>query len=298
MALNWQAFTSPVLLRGDAKTAYRDPAVFYRNGCFYLYFTLVETEEDGTVYLYLAMTTSTDLVHFTPVRKLSELDRALNYSSPGNIIRFGGRFCLCCQTYCRENGEKYGNANCRIWLRRSDDLIHWDAPELLRVKGDAVPDAEMGRMIDPYLLEDREEPGKYWCFFKQNGVSLSHSRDLVHWEYAGHADSGENVCVEVVDGEYWLWHSPPNGIGLMKSRNLVDWERSPELITLGQAHWPWARGRLTAGVVADLRSVPEVGKALLFFHGTGPEDESVIFDQYACIGFAWSDDLLNWQYVE
>ena len=293
MALNWQAFTSPVLLRGDAKTAYRDPAVFYRNGCFYLYFTLVETEEDGTVYLYLAMTTSTDLVHFTPVRKLSERDRALNYSSPGSIIRFGGRFCLCCQTYCRENGEKYGNANCRIWLRRSDDLIHWDAPELLRVKGDAVPDAEMGRMIDPYLLEDREEPGKYWCFFKQNGVSLSHSRDLVHWEYAGHADSGENVCVEVVDGEYWLWHSPPNGIGLMKSRNLVDWERSPELITLGQAHWPWARGRLTAGVVADLRSVPEVGKALLFFHGTGPEDESVIFDQYA-----WSDDLLNWQYVE
>ena len=103
MALNWQAFTSPVLLRGDAKTAYRDPAVFYRNGCFYLYFTLVETEEDGTVYLYLAMTTSTDLVHFTPVRKLSERDRALNYSSPGNIIRFGGRFCLCCQTYCREN---------------------------------------------------------------------------------------------------------------------------------------------------------------------------------------------------
>ena len=196
MALNWQAFTSPVLLRGDAKTAYRDPAVFYRDGCFYLYFTLVETEEDGAVYLYLAMTTSTDLVHFTPVRKLSERDRALNYSSPGSIIRFGGRFCLCCQTYCRENGEKYGNANCRIWLRRSDDLIHWDAPELLRVKGDAVPDAEMGRMIDPYLLEDREEPGKYWCFFKQNGVSLSHSRDLVHWEYAGHADSGENVCVE------------------------------------------------------------------------------------------------------
>ena len=43
------------------------------------------------------------------------------------------------------------------------------------------------------------------------------------------------------------------------------WNMLLELITLGQAHWPWARGRLTAGVVADLRSVPEVGKALLFF---------------------------------
>ena len=51
----------------------------------------------------------------------------------------------------------------------SDDLVHWDAPELLRVKGDAVPREEMGRMIDPYLLEDKDEPGKYWCFYKQNG---------------------------------------------------------------------------------------------------------------------------------
>ena len=48
--------TSPILLRGDAHTAYRDPAVFFKNGRFYLYFTLVETESDGKVYEYLAMT--------------------------------------------------------------------------------------------------------------------------------------------------------------------------------------------------------------------------------------------------
>ncbi len=298
MPIDWNSFRSPILLRGDARIAYRDPAVYYHEGCFYLYFTLVETEADGGVFLYLAMTTSRDLKEFTPVRKLSERDRALNFSSPGNVIRFGGRYCLCCQTYCRENGEKYGNANSRVWLRRSDDLLNWDAPELLRVKGDAVSDSGMGRMIDPYLLEDKDVPGKYWCFFKQNGVSLSHSRDLEHWTYAGHTDSGENVCVEVVGDEYWLWHSPHNGVGLMKSRNLSDWERSPELITLGQEKWPWAQGRLTAGAVVDLRDVPEVGMALLFFHGTGPEDESVVFDNFACIGLAWSDDLLHWQYAE
>ena len=109
--MDFTAFTSPVLLRGDAHTAYRDPAAYFHAGVFYLYFTLVETEPDGTVYLYLAMTTSTDLIRFTPVRKLSPRDRTLNLSSPGNVIRFGGRFCLCCQSYCRENGEKYGNAN-------------------------------------------------------------------------------------------------------------------------------------------------------------------------------------------
>ena len=294
---NPESFTSPILLRGDAHTAYRDPAVFYHDGRFFLYFTLVETEPDGKVFLYLAMTESEDLREFSPVRKLSPRNTALNFSSPGNVIRFGGRFVLCCQTYCRENGEKYGNANCRIWIRRSDDLRNWDAPELLRVKGPDVPREEMGRMIDPYLLPDKDDPELVWCFYKQNGVSLSSSRDLVNWHFAGHTDAGENVCVEVVNGEYYLWHSPENGIGLMKSSDLHNWKRSPELITLGQQFWPWAQGRLTAGVVLDLRNDPAVGKALLFFHGAGPENEEVIFDTFACIGFAWSDDLEHWEYV-
>ena len=32
-------------------------------------------------------------------------------------------------------------------------------PQLLRVKGAAVAEADMGRMIDPYLLEDKDQPG-------------------------------------------------------------------------------------------------------------------------------------------
>lgn len=47
----------------------------------------------------------------------------------------------------------------------------------------------------------------------------------------------------------------------------------------------------TAGAVIDLRNDPAIGRALLFFHGTGPEGESVVCDQYACIGIPWSDDL-------
>ena len=95
---------------------------------------------------------------------------------------------------------------------------------------------------------------------------------------------------------YRLWHSPDNGIGEKISRDLIHWEDTGRLITLGQDKWSWARGRLTAGMVLDLRQVPDVGKALLFYHGTGPEDESVVFDQYACLGIAWSDDLVNWNY--
>ena len=62
-------------------------------------------------------------------------------------------------------------------------------------------------MIDPYLLEDKDERGKWWCFFKQRdpvtgrrGTGLSWSYDLKNWTYSGHTDSGENVCV-LVEGD-------------------------------------------------------------------------------------------------
>ena len=291
--LNLSELASPILLKGDEKTAFRDPAVWFENGTFYFFFTLVETEPDGKVYLYLATTETTDLIHFAPVRKLTPRNQSLNFSSPGNIVCFQGKYWLCCQTYCRENGEIWGNANSRIWLLTSTDLKNWTDPELIRVKGE-IPVGEMGRMIDPYLI--RNETGEWFCFFKQNGVSFSSSRDLKQWTFLGNTDCGENVCI-IRDGDcYRLWHSPENGIGEKTSKDLIHWQDTGRLITLGQKDWEWAKGRLTAGMVLDLRKDPDIGKALLFYHGTGPEDERVVFDQYACIGIAWSDDLINWDY--
>ena len=92
-----EAFRSPILLKGDEKTAYRDPAACYCNGKFYLYFTLVETEPEG-IFEYLAMTSSPDLIHFAPIKKLSPRDQSKNFSSPGNIVAHDGAFYLCCQT--------------------------------------------------------------------------------------------------------------------------------------------------------------------------------------------------------
>jgi hypothetical protein len=178
---------------------------------------------------------------------------------------------------------------------RSPDLEHWGQPELLRVKGPDVPEQQMGRMIDPYLLADKDEPGKWWCFYKQNGVSLSWSYDLRHWTYRGRAAAGENVCVVVDGGQYVLFHSPENGIGVKRSPDLVTWTDEGQLV-LGQADWPWAQGRLTAGFVLDLRNDRGVGKALLFFHGSGPEDERTMFDTHASLGLAWSDDLRHWEW--
>ena len=292
-----RALSSPVIFRGDAATAYRDPAAIYRNGWFYLYFTLTRIESDGQVFQYVAWSKSSDLRHWTSPVILTPRDSHLNYSSPGDIVRFGGEWVLCLQTYPRPHGEKYANDDARIWSMRSHDLEHWSAPELLRVKGPDVPIDKMGRMIDPFLLQDKDHPGKWWCLFKQQGVSRSWSRDLRNWTFAGTVSGGENVSVVIRGNQYVMFHSPGNGIGIKRSCDLKHWHDAG-LLTLGQKDWPWARGRITAGFVLDARRVPGVEKYLMFFHGSKftEEDPRGGFDNFASIGVAWSSNLQTWNW--
>lgn len=291
------ALASPILLQGTATTAYRDPAVVFDRGRFHLFTTYVQSDgEQRNVRMAVGVSVSSDLRAWTPVRVLTPLDPRLNFSSPGSVFRQGGSWCMCVSSYPRPNGETYGNRDARIWLMRSPDLEQWSAPELLRVKGPDVARAEMGRMIDPYIFQDKDDPGRWWCLFKQDGkVHRSWSPDLVHWTYGGTIAEGENACVIVKDGYYYLFSAPRNGIAVARSRDGLAWE-SLGLLTLGQSQWPWARGRITAGFVLDLHADPRVGKYLLFFHGTGPDPEPRVFDTRACVGLAWSDDLRTWHW--
>lgn len=293
--LDLQKIPSPILFRGDATTAYRDPAVIYHDGVFRMFFTLVKTEADGKPCMYTAVSSSTDLVSWSPSRLLTPRDPGLNFSSPGNVIKFGDEWVLCLQTYPRPKGQKYGDDSSRLWIMRSRDLENWSDPELLMVKGPAVPREQMGRMIDPFLLRDKDDPGKWWCFYKQNGIRMSWSRDLRSWTDEGRIPAGENPCVLTEGNGYVLFHSPTNGIGVKRSADLKTW-RDEGLLTLGQNDWPWAKGRLTGGFVLDLRGDPRIGKCLMFFHGSGPEDERTMFDHHASLGIAWSDDLVHWSW--
>jgi len=293
--VNLDNLTSPVLFRGDALHAYRDPAAIYHDGVFHLFFTFVEPQPEGGPLMYMATSTSRDLIHWTRLVRLTPSDRSLNFCSPGSIVRYGDEWVLGATTYPRPNGEKYGNHTARLYKMRSRDLTTWSSPELMRVKGPDVPVEDMGRMIDPFLMEDKDEPGKWWCFYKQNGVSLSWSRDMEHWTYFASYGAGENICVVVNNDEYVMFHCPDMGIDVWRSPDLVSWAPQ-ESILLGAQDWDWAKGRLTAGFVLDLRDQPEIGKFLMFFHGTGPEDERTMFDNYASIGIAWSDDLREWNW--
>ena len=179
-----RALTSPVLLRGNEKTAYRDPAVLYDKGTFYLYYALVETEADGGVYSYVAFSTSRDLAHWTPPQKITVRDQNLDFSSPGNIIRFQNEWVLCLQTYPRphyhaDQMPRFGTGDARIFPVRSPDLVHWSAPELMRVKGPGVDEKSLGRLIDPYLLPDPRQPGQYF------GVLQAKRREPLHLSRLG-----------------------------------------------------------------------------------------------------------------
>lgn len=249
-----------VILPQNKAQGFRDPCAVFSDGIYHLYYSLVQNEDDGQ-FFYLAESISRDLKNWTSPRILSPKGAEYNYSSPGNIFYRNNLYHMCIQTYPRRNGEVYGNENCRVFLIHSKDLVHWSKPEMIMVKGD-VPVNNMGRMIDPYIVQTKDH---FLCFYKQNGVSFSKSRDLIHWEYIGNCtDCGENVCVLKEKSDYYILHSPKNGLGLLRTQDFKTFENLG-VITLNQSSYPWAKDRLTAGFILTLDSNHD--NDVLFFHG-------------------------------
>ena len=112
---------SPIIFKGDDTTAYRDPAVLYHNNIFYLFFTLVRTE-DGKIYSYTAESHSVDLKNWSPEKILTPKDQSLNFSSPGNIIKYKNEWILCLQTYPRP--DHTANQGVSLWDWRCKIICH------------------------------------------------------------------------------------------------------------------------------------------------------------------------------
>lgn len=301
--LDLESIESPILLMGDDMHGFRDPAVIRHNGMYYMYYSFVKTEEDEKIYWYVAWSKSEDLVSWSEPQIFTPKDQNKNFGSPGNVIRWDDHWVICMQTYVmpdytRRDPLRFGNQDCRIWIMRSFDLENWSEPEMLEVHG---PGVDPGHMIDAYLLEDKDEKGKWWAFFKQrnpNGtINYSYSYDLKEWQFEGATHGGENVCAWVENDEYYVMHSPEVGMEIIKSSDMKNWEEFSPAIELGKENWPWAGQRVTAGFVMDLRDDPTVGKYVMFFHGQGPAPKTTeIINSGTDLGIAWSDDLLNWDW--
>lgn len=274
-----------LIFKQTEKYSYRDPAAYIFNGEIYLFYSLVINENDNQ-YFCVAMSKSKDFECWTAPEVLTENDIGKNYSSPGNVVKHGGEYYLCLQTYPRPNGEKYGNESSRIFTMKTADFKSWSNPKLIKVKGN-VPEKEMGRMIDPYILKDN---GKFICFFKQNGVSFSESKDLKNWEFKGYTNCGENVCVIKENDEYIIFNSPQNGINLLSTKDFKDFH-SIGTTYLNQNTKPWAKDRITAGFVLDISEMNMKYKYAMFYHGD--MEENYIFG--ASLAVIFSNNLKDWE---
>lgn len=289
---DWSAIHNPVI---DLRpSAVRDPAAIFHNGHLHCFCTIVEPTDRG-YRLFVDVTTTTDLVSWTPFHRVAASD--LNYSSPGNIFRAGGKWRLCVQSYPIDPGQAFGNESARLWLMESADLKSWSAPVLMRAEGCTAAWSRSHRQIDPYVVEHDD---RYWCFYKASGcLGVMVSRDLHHWEEASpdrpvlgpqttpDGCTVENPCV-VRDGkEFKLIFAPcrkGRGIGVASSNDLLNWR---DVQYLDFPKLAWAPDGPTAAQVLDLRKTH--GRWLMLFHGERDGDP-----HSAALGVAWSRDFVRW----
>ncbi|MBR2343261.1 MAG: hypothetical protein IKA64_03310 [Clostridia bacterium] len=278
----------PIIFNGNERIAYRDPACYCYNGEYHLFFTVSE-KENGYMFNYVAHSVSRDLKSFSEPKIITEKNNKANFCSPGNVIEHGGEYLICVTSYPMPvpySEKPCADSTARLFFIRTRDFKSFSAPERIYPKGREC--ADEGRMIDPFVLDGGNG---YLLFFKQNGVSVSRSRDLESWEFLGHTDGGENACVIKDEDRYLLIHSPRNGIGIKESRDLRVWE-DVGVYTLDQEHWDFASGRLTAAFAMPLPS--ELGyRYVVFFHGSRADSYPETHGE-ASLAYAYTNDFKDY----
>lgn len=282
----------PIIFKGDEKFAYRDPACYFANGTYHLFFTVSE-KENGYMYNRVAHSVSKDLKSFSDPEYITEKNYATNFCSPGNVIRSGDEYLICVSSYpmpFKYSERPYADDSARLFFIKTRDFVNYSSPLHIYPKGEDCQDD--GRMIDPFILKNGEE---YLLFFKQNGVSLSRSLDLKSWEYVGRTDGGENACVITEDDRFILIHSPENGIGVKASSDLKSWH-DIGTYTLGQGtpDFDFASGRLTAAFAMKNESEAPY-KYVVFFHGSRADSHPETHGA-ASLALAFTDDFKTYAF--
>lgn len=280
----------PIIFNGNEKTAYRDPACYYYEGNYHLFFTVSE-KENGYMFNRVAHSVSVDLKKFTEPELITEKDIAKNFCSPGNVIEHNGEYLICITSYPMP--FPYSQKSCaddtaRLFFIKTKDFKTFSSPERIFPKGRACVDE--GRMIDPFIFNNGNE---YLLFFKQNGVSLSCSQDLINWEFIGHTEGGENACVIKEGDRYILIHSPHNGIGIKESYDLKTWT-DIGIYTLDQERWDFASGRLTAAFAMPAKDACGY-KYIVFFHGSRADSYPETHGS-ASLAYAYTNDFKKYYF--
>lgn len=282
----------PIIFEGNEKFAYRDPACCYYGGEYHLFFTVSE-KENGYMFNYVAHSVSSDLKSFSKPTLITEKDCSKNFCSPGNVIEHNGEYFISVTSYPMPlpYAERfYADDTARLFFIKTKDFKTFSEPERIYPKGKEC--INEGRMIDPFVFKEKNE---YLLFFKQNGVSISRSQDLLHWTFMGRIDGGENACIIKDRDRYLLIHSPANGIGIKESYNLKTWT-DIGVYTLDQEHWDFAKGRLTAAFAIPVKGDCNY-KYIVFFHGSRADSYPETHGA-ASLAYAYTNDFKTYCFVD
>ena len=289
--------------------ALRDPAIYYHQGEFHLYFTLVKGLYGDRQEWYIGHVKTADFILFSEISCISPR----GYASPGNVFLHEGHFVICYQSYPRTSLAKTPGDVCRLFFSFSDDLETWGDPEIVSEEGCRSAWGLTGswrhRQIDPYVLV---EGNTYYLFYKGvMHIGLWASDDLRSWrdltpdkpliEKGPEAWSHgvENPCVIKVDDTFYLFYvstgkhegRKPNQFTYLTSRDLIRWDAGR---TMHLPRSPLLRDFYNAPFFIDLRDA--LGIFMVTYHVGNSRDSSGRY--LSDLGIGWSEDFKHWQFLE
>ena len=289
--------------------ALRDPAIYYLEGEFHLYFTLVKGLYDDRQSWFIGHTKTPDFIFYSEISCISPK----GYASPGNVFRYKDRYVICYQSYPRTSVAKAPGDECRIFFSYSDDLEDWGDPEIISEEGCVSPWATTGswrrRQIDPYVLVENDTcylfyKGGYhlglWASDDLNSwKDLTSEKPLVERGPESWSHGAENPCALKVDDTFYLFYDStgryegkkPNRLHYKTSKDLIDWDPGHAI------DLPDGESRVLsygAPFFIDLRD--SHGLFLAAYHTGGDRTGS---DRYLTdIGIGWSEDFKTWRFLE
>ena len=283
--------------------ALRDPAIYYHEGEFHLYFTLVKGLYEDRQAWFIGHVKTQDFILFDELSCISPE----GYASPGNVFLHEGRFVICYQSYPRKSLDKKPGDECRLFLSYSDDLEQWGDPEIVSEEGCRSNWGLRGswqcRQIDPCVLREGDT---YYLFYKGGlHMGLWASEDLRTWRDLtpdkpllergpeSWSHGVENPCVIKVDKRFYLLYDSTGKYDGTK-QNLFHYITSPDLAVWGVGHTLGLPRSAGAPFFIDLRDA--LGVFIVAFHyGTDRAGS----DRYlSSLGIGWSEDFSLWKFLE
>ena len=169
-ALDFSSLRNPVWISPDNL---RDPSVLkVADGYRLFYSRLHGTNWSAPASWTIAVAFTKDFLHFEDDRDVSPKGHA----SPGDVVRWQGRFLLPYQTYPA--------APTHLCFSESLDLREWSAPKPFLIGARFLPWNTLKRVIDPTLVLDGD---MLHCFFVGSANITSAAGKVVRANLLGHA---------------------------------------------------------------------------------------------------------------